>query len=290
MAAKQVAKQLNEGRLLSSLLLPRGKANAHASSGVSMYPNRIRSPTRPLMAFGRSYSTLYSPGSSRSDSITGLLQQLEQSFPPALRQDGWYLTTAAALTSCGLQRHLGSLYLHLVSQPRYQKPAQRQQLVRRIREALFKTIMICGIPRVMDGIASIARVEREEDQDHTIMRANWQADEENRKRGEAALEALFKDENTGIIETFGSHREISWISVNISYGCFLADYRILNAAETELVVLPAIMCQNLSGPTSWHVRASQNVGIGREDVKKIQLVTGMIAAFAGLDLDTVERL
>ncbi|KAI1322831.1 hypothetical protein F5Y16DRAFT_415421 [Xylariaceae sp. FL0255] len=288
MAAKQAAKQLNGSRLLFSLPLATGKTSAHASS--DMCPNRIRSPIRPLMVFNRSYSALYSPGSPPSDSIPRLLQQLEQSFPPTLRQDGWYLTTAAALTSCGLQRHLGSLYLHLVSQPRYQKPAQRQQLVRRIREALFKTIMICGIPRVMDGIASIARVEREEDQDHTIMRANWQADEENRKRGEAALEVLFRNENAGIIDTFGSHREISWISVNISYGCFLADYRILNAAETELVVLPAIMCQNLSGPTSWHLQACQNVGIEREDVKKIQLATDMIAAFAGLDLDMVERL
>ena len=86
--------------------------------------------------------------------------------------------------------------------------------------------MICGIPKVMDGIASIARVEQIADQDHTTLRQvadlpapslleltsmdrqEWQVNDDIRKQAEDTLEALFRDENKSIGDTFGSHREL----------------------------------------------------------------------------------
>ncbi|KAH9907220.1 hypothetical protein F4778DRAFT_527259 [Xylariomycetidae sp. FL2044] len=257
---------------------------------IMSLPIDPRQSPGPLQVRPLHLTPSYSPGQSGNGDIDELFAHVEATFPSALRDRGWYLTAAAALTACGLQQHLGSLYLYLTRKPAYQTPTERQYLVRRLREALFKTIMICGIPKVMDGIASIARVEREEDQDHTTTRLDWQADEENKQRGERILGQLFRDENKSIGDTFGSHQELSWISVNISYGLFLADHRILDITETELVVLPSIMCQNLSGPTSWHLQASQNIGITREDAQKLQEATNIIAEYAGLRLDQVERV
>lgn len=81
----------------------------------------------------------------------------------------------------------------------------------------------------------------------------------------------------------------AWISVNVSYGLFLSDHRILSMQETELVVLPAIMTQNLQGPTYWHLRACLRVGMEAEEVEAVHKIIEAVAAHGGKTLD-VQRV
>lgn len=74
---------------------------------------------------------------------------------------------------------------------------------------------------------------------------------------------------------------IAWISVAISYGLFLADHTVLDIQESEFVILPAIMCQNLKGATQWHLRGCLRVGMTREEVDDMQKVVEVIVAFGG---------
>ena len=39
-----------------------------------------------------------------------------------------------------------------------------------MREAIIKCIILCGIPKAMEAIMSVAKVEREEDMDYTLTR------------------------------------------------------------------------------------------------------------------------
>jgi len=56
--------------------------------------------------------------------------------------------------------------------------------------------------------------------------------------------------------------------------------------ETELVVLPAIMTQNLyGGPTYWHSRACLRVGLEAEEVEAIHKVIESVAEYGGKKLD-----
>jgi len=45
-----------------------------------------------------------------------------------------------------------------------------RQRLSRLRETQFKSIFLSGIPRVMESIAILASLEREEDQDHSMTR------------------------------------------------------------------------------------------------------------------------
>ncbi|KAK3997747.1 hypothetical protein QBC44DRAFT_45220 [Cladorrhinum sp. PSN332] len=82
---------------------------------------------------------------------------------------------------------------------------------------------------------------------------------------------------------------LTCISVNVSYGLFLSDHRILNMQETGLVVLPAIMTQNLRGPTYWHPRACLRVGTEPDEAEAIHKVIEAAAAHGGKTLD-VQRV
>lgn len=75
-----------------------------------------------------------------------------------------------------------------------------------------------------------------------------------------------------------------WLEKDIIYGLFLADFSVLSAVETELVILPAIMCQGLEGPTGWHIRGTRRLGVSVEDVEGICAAAITVARWAGRDV------
>jgi hypothetical protein len=177
-----------------------------------------------------------------------------------------------------------------------------------MREAMIKCIILNGIPIVMDAFVSLAKQEKPEDQDHSFTRKDWKADEANHKRGLSVLEMLYRDDNDKIWESFGSHKDIreclailrclslglthqvAWLSTNISYGLFLADHNILDIVESELVILPAIMCQGLAPSTKWHLRGCLRVGCTRDEVESIQQAIEHIAGTCGKQLRGLPRV
>ena len=102
------------------------------------------------------------------------------------------------------------------------------------------------------------------------VRENWQCDAENHRRGTDWLKTLYSENLGPIDDVFAAHRDFGWISREITYGLYLSDHRILDGVESELVVLPAIMVQDLPRETAWHLRASRRVGLSMADVEAVQ--------------------
>ncbi|KAI1356607.1 hypothetical protein F5Y01DRAFT_323986 [Xylaria sp. FL0043] len=217
-----------------------------------------------------------SSASQQSVSLSAVFENAEANFPSRFRKHGWYLT---------VQKLSGKLYAHLVAQPQYQTSAQRQALIRRLREAMVKCIILNGIPSVIEAVSAIAECERPEDQDHSCSREDWHIGEANTKRAGETLKVLYKSEEGGVTKTLTAHRDIPWISKNISYGLFLSDHRILDIQETELVTLAATMAQNLLQPTYWHPRACLRVGMEPEEVEAVHKVIESVTAYGGKKLD-----
>jgi hypothetical protein len=61
------------------------------------------------------------------------------------------------------------------------------------------------------------------------------------------------------MSTWGGHRaDFKHMETSILYGQFLSDHKILDAIESETVVLSCILCTGFRGPGMWHLR-----GLGR---------------------------
>jgi alkylhydroperoxidase/carboxymuconolactone decarboxylase family protein YurZ len=82
----------------------------------------------------------------------------------------------------------------------------------------------------------------------------------------------------------------AWISTDISYGLFLADHTTLDIVESELVIMPAIMCQGLTSATKWHLRGCLRVGYTREEVECIQQAIEHVAETCGKQLKGMPRV
>jgi len=220
--------------------------------------------------------------------LARVFETIETEFKKtSLGADRWYLVAIATLVA-GPDPELSSqLYLYLVNQPQYSSTSARHALIKRLREALVKCVSIVGVCKPIEAIVAISKVEAAEDKEYTCTRKNWQADQANHDRGIGWLQRVYTHDAESTLELFNAHKDFAWISSEITYGLYLSDRQILDDVETELVVLPGIMTQNLKVETLWHIRGTRRIGVAKEDVEIIYDCVQKLAKYLGVRLDRV---
>ncbi|KAL4984370.1 hypothetical protein BDW68DRAFT_180732 [Aspergillus falconensis] len=219
-----------------------------------------------------------------------LFETIESRFAQAtsIPADKWAILATSSLAAGPDPERADQLYIYLTSQPAYSTSDARKQLVRRLREALLKSVIIVGVCKPIEAILSISKVEKEEDKDYSpATREGWACDEANHERGVAWFNKLYERNGNATLDLFAAHKDFSWLSMEITYGFFLSDRQVLDDVDTQMVVLPGIMSQNLPNATHWHIRGTRRLGVPIEDVKIVTECVKTIADFYGKTLDKV---
>ncbi|MCJ1244907.1 hypothetical protein MMC30_002108 [Trapelia coarctata] len=126
-----------------------------------------------------------------------------------------------------------------------------------------------GIPVVLLAFRALVGLGKEEDKDYSFSRQNWQRDETNHERGESVFKFLYQKDYNLMLTHFSAHKDFDFASIDICYGLFLGHHDTLELKESELVILGAIMSQNLKGPSMWHLRGCRRAGISAEDTELV---------------------
>ncbi|KAJ5629771.1 hypothetical protein N7528_003428 [Penicillium herquei] len=217
-----------------------------------------------------------------------LFTELETRFNgTSLGSDKWYILATSTLAASPDPERADQLYLHLISKPEHSTSPSRQALIRRLREALIKSVPIVGVCKPIEAILSINKLERDEDKDYTFTRENWQSDEANHERGSAWMQKLYSRNTGGTLNLFAAHQDFKWLSEEITYGLYLSDRQVLDDVDTQLVVLPGIMSQNLPNETHWHIRGTRRLGLPKEEVQVIWDCVQLVAQFFDVKLNKV---
>lgn len=228
------------------------------------------------------------PPSSPDPKLSELFQKVEKSLTATvLGEDRWYIVVLACMAAGPDPEAASHLYLYLCAQARYNTPAARQALVRRLREALIKVISLVGVCKPIEAIIAISSVEQPEDRDLSTTREGWQANEANLDRAMEWYHKIYKHNASEAIGLFDSHKDFAWVSKNITYGLYLGDRQVLDDMDTEMVVFPAIMAQNLPTETWWHIRGTRRIGVSKEDTQTLWDTIHTIMGHFGVKLHKV---
>ncbi|KAM3544128.1 hypothetical protein ARSEF1564_002995 [Beauveria bassiana] len=220
--------------------------------------------------------------------LSELFAEIETRFKATqLGHDRWYILALSCIATGPEPEFAAQLYQYLIAKPELQSSESRQRLVRRLREALFKSICLIGVCKPIESILAIAAIERPEDRDLSSSREEWQADAVNERRAREWFLKVYTRNAKDTIGLFDAHRDFSWTSIHITYGLYLSDRQILDDVETQLVVLPCIMSQNLKSETHWHIRGTRRIGVSKEDTQVIWDSVQSFAAFFGIKLNKV---
>lgn len=217
-----------------------------------------------------------------------LFRKIEARFQTSnIPSDQWYLATLSSLTTTSEPHLADQLYLYLINQPTYSTPEARQILSRRMREALVKAIALIGLPKTAEALIAISKVQKADDMDGSFSREGWMSNGTNRMRGMAWLQKVYAQNSSSLYELFKNHRDFWFYITEICYGLHLSDRQILDDLETEIVVLSAIMGQNLPRETFWHLRGMRRLGVSKEDVQMVCDCVHDVARFLGKELDRI---
>lgn len=219
--------------------------------------------------------------------VAELFQEIESAFSKAKLGEKWYFVTLAALVGGTEPELADQLYLYIINKPECQESTKRQELVRRIREALMKLVSIIGVCKPLEAIIAIMKVEREEDRDYTFTRKDWQCDQANHDRGMGWLNQIYQRNAEATLDLFKAHQDFRWLSTEITYGLYLSDRQVLDDLDTELLVLVGIMIQNLRLETHWHIRGTLRIGVSKDDVLMLMECVKKIADFMGTKLNRI---
>jgi len=98
------------------------------------------------------------------------------------------------------------------------------------------------------------------------------------QRGFDYMLRLYRHNLPDIMASWRRHQaDVEWLEMRVIYGLFLSDVELLDAVESELVVSPAIMAQDVLAPTFWHVRGLQRLGVSQEDTDVVLNVIKLAA-------------
>ncbi|KAK8120163.1 hypothetical protein PG999_004283 [Apiospora kogelbergensis] len=231
-----------------------------------------------------------SSASSVHQKVHVIFRSIEDAWSlSGLGPNRWYLLTIAVLAGGNDPELSNQLYLYLIAKPEFSTPAQRQALVRELREALIKCVSLVGVCKPLEAIMAINAQERPEDKDPTPVatREGWQCDVANLERGMSWMSKIYTGDANSTIALFDDHRDFAWISQNITYGLYLSDRQVLDDLGTEIIVLAAIMIQNLPKETRWHIRGIRRLGVSIDDVKVVWNAVHIYAQFLGIKLNRV---
>lgn len=86
-------------------------------------------------------------------------------------------------------------------------------------------------------------------------------------RGIATIDTIYGALLPKIFTTWGSHQaDVAFMEHFTVYGLYLSDFEILDAVQTELIVLVSMLALGFAGPMSWHIRGMGRVLGARDDV------------------------
>lgn len=225
---------------------------------------------------------------SHASSSYQLFENIEKAFQGTqLSDDRWYIMTIATLVGSPEPGLAQQLYLYLINKPQFQSPSARQALIRRLREALVKAVCSVGVVKPLEAVMAINQVEKEADKDHSSTREGWQCDQANADRAMGWMTKLYTKDTNDTMDLFNDHKDFIWITKHISYGLYLSDRQILDDIETQLVVLPTIMIQNMKKESIWHIRGTRRLGVSRQDLEVVWDCVQQIARELGMTLDRV---
>lgn len=239
-------------------------------------------PEGTMERYGRILRSI--PGDEKKKT-RALMESLENLIPSTLRQDSWYLAAIGALIGSQQSELVGDLYTYLCEKKEYQTSAQRQKLVKRMREGLLKLIPIVGMPLITRAFKALVSVEASSDRDTTTSWSTRQLTPERLEKARNSMKtSLQPEELQTMYASFGSHRDLAWVTENIVYGLFLSDTSVLSAADTELVVFSALLCTGRNPLAEAHMRGALGLGMSVEDVDGVQAICAMLSGWKSTEM------
>ncbi|PWN50692.1 hypothetical protein IE53DRAFT_315273 [Violaceomyces palustris] len=207
----------------------------------------------------------------------------KNSLADSIRDQHWYTILTAATASAHAGAEAVPLIYEIASEDfkgRQGDEVDREvvRIQRRIKESLLKGSVLFGIPAALDSVFSLLPLLRNDARsnpnrsDSGFFQRKGQTIDSVTERGMDQLGVIYRHNLTSILEEkMGSEMEdLKCLTLNINYGWILSENSVLDLPSTELVILSALVPQNVRSEILWHLRGCRRVGWNDREIESVR--------------------
>ncbi|BGO89932.1 hypothetical protein NBRC10512_006441 [Rhodotorula toruloides] len=177
----------------------------------------------------------------------------------------------------------------------------RRFAVSQIKEALFKSSILIGVPKAIETLLELGDVVEEEDMSKAFVRSELSLPEqtvtERWVNGQDGLRSVYQDQLDDIFTLMAKLglEDLEHISQCVTYGTFLTPYSTRASSSPtpdplahdpkllSVVTLSALIPQRTEREILWHLRGAIRRGWKRDEVEKLQASVEEVCEACGVE-------
>jgi len=194
-----------------------------------------------------------------------------------LLETNWHYLSASVLTTLNKTNDVPVLYKYALE---HAPSSEHAHLTAQFRESLLKSAALIGLPRVINGLTALKDATPPEFRASTLLR---DADRTDFRTDGRDLFALIYNKITNRVHgnLKLAYPDLDWFIQNFEYGPLLACTKVLGAKETSLVVISALISQDVNPQLKGHLKGAVNTGSTPEEVNAVRALAMEIAGWYG---------
>lgn len=182
-------------------------------------------------------------------------------------EDTWWLVTGAVMTVCNRPEEIGRLYEHA------QQVVPDVDITAKLREALLKTAALSGLPRSINALRELQKAvptERWGETRRPVV-TTWQEWQQVQERGEEYWGVVYGKVSQRVKgQLQGAYGDLWEYTLRDVYGPLLSYDGVLDAQESAICVVSALIPQQVNAQLKGHLKGALNVGVRVETVREVR--------------------
>ncbi|KAK7408049.1 hypothetical protein QQX98_009764 [Neonectria punicea] len=172
-------------------------------------------------------------------------------------EDTWYCIAACSFAASNRGQYVADVFAQTISSRRDDHVYHRHVL-KRIKEALLKTGIIYGIPRVINAFRALVKaIPSPESSETSSTRAHIAVPAETDARGLEYMRNIFRadlDPFLGAMDTYWP--DLRTLVVTYIYGYYQSDTSVLDAITTSQLNIATLVPMDVAAEVAWHMRGT----------------------------------
>ncbi|EJD06267.1 uncharacterized protein FOMMEDRAFT_119842 [Fomitiporia mediterranea MF3/22] len=201
-------------------------------------------------------------------------------------ENPWYIVTAVAFSASNRPDAVALVFKFVMAGLSALSGSHddKQLVVLRMREAIFKAGLISGYSRAISALIALNEVTPEEFKYKKLLR-----EVDNDKvsdlvsRGDGLFEAMYGTTAAPVQTLLEEiHPDMGWFSKNIAYGYVYQTVGILSQRDTSYAIVAALIAMDTPRQIGWHLANCKRGGARHEEICSIRDISMRVASACGV--------
>jgi len=213
------------------------------------------------------------------------LSHLKSLYPvhaASLEYNPWYIIVAVAFAASNRPEAVPLVFQYAMKEIEGSGQDEKLLLVRRFRDAIFKSGLISGYPKTINGLKSLFDGTPEDLRDSKPLRDVTLSTSDFDERGRGFFERTYGSTAPPVQSFLESiYPDMAWFSTH-AYGITYSFFDVLTPVETSYVLCAALIATDTPLQIGWHLNGALRNGATLEEARAVRIIAIEVAKESGV--------